>query len=69
MEGTAASISPPVGEVMYDEAYKNQAWTGSDSFIFSDELAGGNDQLGPDSSDTPSSCDSSSDNSDNDSHE
>jgi len=68
MEGTAASISPPVGEVMYDEAYKNQAWTGSDSFIFSDELAGGNDQLGPDSSDTPSSCYSSSDNSDNDSH-
>ena len=41
MEGTTASISPPVGEVLYDEAYKNQAWTGSESFIFSDELPGG----------------------------
>jgi len=70
MEGTTASISPPVGEVLYDEAYKNQAWTGSESFIFSDELPGGNDQLGPDSSEAPSSSDSSSGNSsDNDSHE
>ena len=70
MEGTTASISPLVGEVLYDEAYKNQAWTGSESFIFSDELPGGNDEMGPDSSAADSSSDSFPDNSsDNDSHE
>ena len=70
MEGTTASISPPVGEVLYDEAYKNQAWTGSESFIFSDELPGGNDEMGPDSSEDPCSSDRFSDNSsDNDSDE
>ena len=70
MKGTTASISPPVGEVLYDAAYKNQAWTGSESFIFSNELPGGNDEVGPDSSEADSSSDSSSGNSsDNDSHE
>ena len=70
MEGTTESISPPVGEVLHDQAYKNQAWTGSEEFIFSDELPGGNDEVGPDSSEAESSSDSSSDNSsNNDSHE
>ena len=70
MEGTTASISPLVGEVLYDQAYKNQAWTGSEEFIFSDELPGGNDEVGPDSSEAESSSDSSSvKSSDNDSHE
>ena len=70
MEGTTASISPPVCEVLYDQAYKNQAWTGSESFIFSDELPGGNDEMGTDSSEADSASDSFPDNSsDNDSHE
>jgi hypothetical protein len=70
MEGTTESISPPVGEVLHDQAYKNQAWTGSEEFIFSDELPGGNDEAGPDSSEAEIASDSSSDNSsDNDSHE
>ena len=70
MEGTTASISPPVGEVLYDQAYKNQAWTGSESFIFADELPGGNDEMGPDSPEADNSSDrSSDDSSDDDSHE
>ena len=37
------------GTVPYDEAYENQAWTGAPEFIFSNELPGGDDEVGPDS--------------------
>ena len=55
IEGAPLFSPPCVGTVLYDQAYENQAWTAAPEFIFSNELPGGNDQLGPDSSSEDSS--------------
>ena len=45
------NFSPPGPEVtLHDAVLENQSWTGAPEFMFSNELAGGNDEAGPDSS-------------------
>ena len=45
------NFSPPGPEAtLHDAVLENQSWTGAPEFMFSNELAGGNDEAGPDSS-------------------
>ena len=47
----AMNFSPPGPEAtLHDAVLENQSWTGAPEFMFSNELAGGNDEAGPDSS-------------------
>jgi hypothetical protein len=47
----AMNFSPPGPEAtLHDVVLENQSWTGAPEFMFSNELAGGNDEAGPDSS-------------------
>ena len=46
----AMNFSPPGLEAtLHDAVLENQSWTGAPEFMFSNELAGGNDEAGPDS--------------------
>ena len=47
----AVNFRPPGPEAtLHDAVLENQSWTGASEFMLSNELAGGNDQVGPDSS-------------------
>jgi hypothetical protein len=47
----AMNFSPPGLEAtLHDAVLENQSWTGAPEFMFSNELAGGNDEARPDSS-------------------
>ena len=63
------NFSPPGPEAtLHDAVLENQSWTGAPEFMFSNELAGGNDEAGPDSSsEAASSSGSDTDDSSSDS--
>ena len=60
----APTFHPPAPEtILHDAAFENDSWTGAEAFYFADEMAGGNDEAGPDSSasENPSESASESD--------
>ena len=70
-EGAPNFHPPAPGTILHDAAFENDSWTGAAAFNFSYDIAGGNDEAGPDcsASENPSeaeseSHDSSSDTSD-----
>ena len=65
----APTFHPPAPEtILHDAAFENDSWTGAEAFYFADEMAGGNDEAGPDSSasENPSESESESDDSSSD---
>ena len=71
VEGAPNFHPPAPGTILHDAAFENDSWTGAAAFNFSYDIAGGNDEAGPDCSDSEDtseaeseSDDSSSDTSD-----
>ena len=60
VEGCADFSPEPPGTPFDNKLYIDEAWTGSDNFMFVDEMPGGNEQVGPDSPSSKSSCSSKS---------
>ena len=50
IEGAPSFLPPGPEATLHDAVLENQSWTGAPEFMVSNELAGGNDQAGPDSS-------------------
>ena len=60
IEGVPDFHPPAPGTILNDAVFENDSWTAAPAFTFSDELAGGNDEAGPESSGSESHSESES---------